>query len=349
MCENTELKKEEKQYEFRPDLELKYLFTHAERSSVIKLLNCLFRTSIPEDSSIEISNTEFVNENVFKSKLYDRRADMLFTSEKLHYKIHLEFQSTNDPTMGLRAFLYGLYTGIETLEENRIDFPFSHILYTTTGKDKKGKDIIKLCFPKMSEDGTHCEETIIPIEVEYTNLLAMDFKELTSEHFILLSFMYFYRYIKDKRKIGSDKKVLNVVKELQKYVTILEKIKQQDRDILLRAADALLNDILHIIQKQEKVSKEVTDMLLEEYKTIADIRVEKAEQKGLQKGRAEGRAEEREEGRAEGREEGREEERENSIHFLVKSFKNIGVEESKILEQLQEVYKLSKEDAQKYL
>ena len=69
----------------------------------------------------------------------------------------------------------------------------------------------------------------------------------------------------------------------------------------------------------------------------------------MQKGRAEGRAEGREEGRAEGREEGREEERENSIHFLVKSFKNIGVEESKILEQLQEVYKLSKEDAQKYL
>ena len=78
-------------------------------------------------------------------------------------------------------------------------------------------------------------------------------------------------------------------------------------------------------------------MLLEEYKTIADIRVEKAEQKGMEKGRIEGM------------EAGKEEERENIIHSLIKSFKNIGVEDSVILEQLQEVYQLSKEQAQKYL
>lgn len=98
--------------------------------------------------------------------------------------------------MGLRVFLYGLYTGLENMEENKIIFPFSHILYTTSGKDKKGKDTIQLCFPKMSEDATHCEETIVSIDVDYTNLFAMNFNELLSDDFVLLSFMHFYQYLK---------------------------------------------------------------------------------------------------------------------------------------------------------
>ncbi len=329
--------KKEEQYGFKPDLELKYLFTHAQTHSVIKLLNFLFRTNIPEDSSIEISHTEFVNENLFQSKLYGRMADMLFTSKKLPYKIHLEFQSTEDASMGLRAFLYGLYTALEANEKKKIVFPFSHTLYTVIGKEKKGKDVIALCFPKMSEDGKRCEEYIVPIEMEYTNLLAMDFEEMTSECMMLLSFMYFYKYLKDKKEMNSDKKVWNMVKELKKYIELLETVKQHDRDLLLRAVDTLLNDIVYAIKKQKNISKEAESMLLEEYKTIADIRVEKAEQKGMEKGRIEGM------------EAGKEEERENSIHSLIKSFKNIGVEDSVILEQLQEVYQLSKEQAQKYL
>lgn len=41
-------KREEHQkiYGFRTDLELKYLFTHVNRISVIHLLNTLFRTNI---------------------------------------------------------------------------------------------------------------------------------------------------------------------------------------------------------------------------------------------------------------------------------------------------------------
>ena len=320
----TKRKKEQKIYGFRPDLELKYLFTHAERVSVIHLLNFLFRTNIPDDSIIEIANTEFVEKNFLKSKLQDRRADMIFTTEKLPYKVHLEFQSTKDPTMGLRAFLYGLYTGLEDMEENRIVFPFSHILYTTSGKDKKGKDSIQLCFPKMSEDGSHCEETIVSIDVDYTNLLAMDFKELLSDDFILLSFMYFYQYLKYESRTNTDKKVLKLVEELQEYLNTLGKLKQQDREVLLRSIDTLIDDILNIIKEQENISKEVTDMLLEEYKTIADIRIEKAEQRVK-------------------------EERQEGIRSLVKSFRNLGIEDNKILEQLQEVYKLSKEQAKKYL
>ena len=207
---------------------------------------------------------------------------MVFKTKKLPYKIHLEFQSTKDPTMGLRAFLYGLYTGLENMEENKIVFPFSHILYTTSGKDKKGKDTIQLCFPKMSEDGTHCEETVVSIDVDYTNLLAMNFDELLSDDFVLLSFMYFYQYLKYESRTNSDKKVLKLVDELQMYINRLEKLKQQDREVLLRSIDTLVDDILNIIKDHKNISKEVTDMLLEEYKTIADIRVEKAEQEGIQ-------------------------------------------------------------------
>ena len=70
-------------------------------------------------------------------------------------------------------------------------------------------------------------------------------------------------------------------------------------------------------------------MLLEEYKTIADVRIEKAVEKAKQKSR--------------------QEEREEGIRSLVKSLKNLKIEDNKILEQLQEVYKLSKEQAEKYL
>ena len=225
-------KKKQKVSGFRPDLELKYLFTHADRVSVIKLLNFLFRTNIPEDSIIEVANTEFVRMNFLKSKLQGRRADMMFTTEEMPYKVHLEFQSTKDPAMGVRAFLYGLYSGLENMKENTIVFPFSHILYTTLGKDKKWKETIKLCFPKMSEDGSHCEETIVSINIEYTNLLAMGFNELLSDDYILLSFMYFYGYLKYKSRTNSDKKVLKFVSELQEYINILEKLKQQDRYIM---------------------------------------------------------------------------------------------------------------------
>lgn len=277
-------KREEQQkiYGFRPDLELKYLFTHADRISVIHLLNTLFRTNISDDSIIEIANTEFVEKNFLKSKLQARRADIVFKTKELPYKIHLEFQSTKDTTMGLRVFLYGLYTGLENMEENKIVFPFSHILYTTSGKDKKGKDTIQLCFPKMSEDATHCEETIVSIDVDYTNLFAMNFNELLSDDFILLSFMYFYQYLKYESRTNSDEKVLKIVDELQEYISTLEKLKQQDREVLLRSIDTLVDDILNIIKGQANISKEVMDMLLEEYKTIADVRIEKAEQKSRQ-------------------------------------------------------------------
>lgn len=325
----AKVKEQQKIYGFRPDLELKYLFTHADHISIIHLINTLFRTNIPDDSVIEIANTEFVEKNFLNSKLQDRRADMIFKTENLPYKVHLEFQSTKDPTMGVRAFLYGLYTGLENMEENKIIFPFSHILYTTSGKDKKGKDTIKLCFPKMSEDGTHCEETIVSIAVEYTNLLAMDFNELLSDDFILLSFMYFYQYLKYESRTNSDKKVLNIVEDLRKYINALSKLKQQDRDVLLRSIDTLVDDILNIIKEHENISKEVMDMLLEEYKTIADVRIEKAVEKAKQKSR--------------------QEEREEGIRSLIKSLKNLKIEDNKILEQLQEVYKLSKEQAEKYL
>ncbi len=283
----TKRKKQQKIYGFRPDLELKYLFTHAGRISIIHLINTLFRTNIPDDSIIEIANTEFVEKNFLKSKLQDRRADIVFKTKELPYKVHLEFQSTKDTTMGLRVFLYGLYTGLENIEENKIVFPFSHILYTTSGKDKKGKDIVQLCFPKMSEDATHYEETIVSIAVEYTNLLAMDFNELLSDDFILLSFMYFYQYLKYESRTNSDKKVLNIVEDLRKYINALSKLKQQDRDVLLRSIDTLVDDILNIIKEHENISKEVMDMLLEEYKTIADVRVEKAVEKAKQKSRQE--------------------------------------------------------------
>ena len=139
----------------------------------------------------------------------------------------------------------------------------------------------------MSEDGTHCEETIVSIAVEYTNLLAMDFNELLSDDFILLSFMYFYQYLKYESRTNSDKKVLNIVEELRKYINTLSKLKQQDREVLLRSIDTLVDDILNIIKEHENISKEVMDMLLEEYKTIADVRIEKAVEKAEQRSRQE--------------------------------------------------------------
>ena len=52
------------EYHFKLDLELKYVFTHIEKSSLIKLLNTIFEIELPLDSDIEICNIEFVANNL---------------------------------------------------------------------------------------------------------------------------------------------------------------------------------------------------------------------------------------------------------------------------------------------
>ena len=95
--------------------------------------------------------------------------------------------------------------------------------------------------------------------------------------------MYFYQYLKYESRTNSDKKILKIVGELQKYINTLEKLKQQDRDVLLRSIDTLVDDILNIIKEHENISKEVTTMRL------SDSILEE----GRQEGRKEGRKEEK--------------------------------------------------------
>ncbi|MEY8322011.1 hypothetical protein AAK894_13230 [Lachnospiraceae bacterium 46-61] len=79
--------------------------------------------------------------------------------------------------------------------------------------------------------------------------------------------------------------MLKIASELQGYINTLGKLKQQDRQALLRSIDTLMDDILNIIKEKANISKKVMDMLLEEYKIIADVRIEKAKQKSRQEER----------------------------------------------------------------
>ncbi len=92
--------------------------------------------------------------------------------------------------MGLRVFLYGLYSR----GNNVIESPLSHILYTVSDKNKKGIDSVTFRIPRFSIHQNIYKNTVITIEYPYTNLLKMDLTEFLSDDFILLSFIYFYQY-----------------------------------------------------------------------------------------------------------------------------------------------------------
>lgn len=175
---NSKMKKQK--YNFRPDTVFKYLFTNLSNPTRIHLINTIFNINLEKDTEISILNTENIIHHIMGNKLEDMRSDIMLD---MNYKrkIHIEFQSTDDNTMGLRVFLYGLELAKYESEKgkNVLKFPISHVIYTILyGKDMYGVDSIVLDIPNCTIEKKYYEDCQIQIDMKYTNLLSFSLKDL---------------------------------------------------------------------------------------------------------------------------------------------------------------------------
>lgn len=112
--------------------------------SVINLINGLFETDYPEDSTIRYNWTEFVDGELKKTL-----ADTILTiNEKQSY--HLEAQMTTDETIVLRVFKYGFSHANRNLVSNEtcseLCFPEPKIIYFAPEKSIPEEYTLRLNF-----------------------------------------------------------------------------------------------------------------------------------------------------------------------------------------------------------
>lgn len=289
---NNTSKSKKQEYNFRPDAVFKYLFTNLSNKTRIKLLNSIFKIDLKDDTEIEIINTENVLSNIIDKKLEDMRSDIILDADYKR-KIHLEFQSTKDNSMGLRVFLYGLELAKseQNKDENIIRFPLSHVLYTVLyGKPMYGEDSIILDIPNCTIENKYYEDCRIKISIKYTNLLSFSLEDFSNKNLEVLSFVYLYRYIKNTDKCKKDEDIKRILNEIDIISKILNTVPKIDREKLIIPVTNIIQDVSDIATKNVK-SKEMISMLKEKVKsyaeTIRDEAIEKGLEKGLEKGRIE--------------------------------------------------------------
>lgn len=177
----TDEKLKELEYNFRPDYVFKYLFANLSIPTRIKLINSIFGIHLEENAEIIVLNTENIFVNEIDHKIEKSYSDMLL---KTNYKrkIHIEFQSTNDKSIGVRVFLYGLETAKQKVNENVLKFPLPHIIYTIPyGKSMYGKESVILNVPNYIEEKNIYEDCRIQINIKYTNLLEFSLDDFSNK------------------------------------------------------------------------------------------------------------------------------------------------------------------------
>ncbi len=270
-------------YEFQPDIELKYIFEKLSNSERITILNELFQIEIPPDTEIELVTNESVNLNLFSDKKSDTRSDMIFQAGQKR-KLHLEFQSTEDPNMGIRIFLYGLYS--DTKKENHtFHFPMSHILYLVPNREKYSTVSVYLDLPQFQVNGTEYKDSIIQIDIPATNLLQFTLEDFQNSNLLLLGFSYLYRYVKRQYTCKTEKDITCIVQEISTLWNLIYHSgkKRDDIEITLRAMLKLYQDIISIA-KRNQVNEEELYMLTKPRKSYIDTLLDEGIEKGIKEG-----------------------------------------------------------------
>ncbi len=273
------MSKENIDVNFRPDSAFKFLFTHLSDKARIRILNSLFKIDIPFDTEIIISNTE----NTFSDeRLLSVRADMIF-DVGMKRKLHLEFQSYPDENIGIRMFLYGYLSAKE--ENNKVlCFPMPHILYTVLNKEKEGKEYILLDIPNCSVKNEYFEELKVRLEIGFTNLLSFSENDYKEKDLEALSFIYLYKYLKNKKKYFTEAGIYEIVENINEKVDeIFESIESTDRSIIKIPFLNLIKDIVNTAKNQIK-NEEAVNMLAEIEKTYGEKIWEDGIEKGIEKG-----------------------------------------------------------------
>ena len=111
-------------------------------SAILSLINGLFGTDFPPDSSIVYTNRESTNE-----ALRHHFAD-IFLVVNGKYTYHLEAQAYFDNTIVLRVFEYGFYQAMEARQDNifRLDFPEPIVIYLVDYPDIPAESILHINF-----------------------------------------------------------------------------------------------------------------------------------------------------------------------------------------------------------
>lgn len=272
----------ELEYNFKPDYVFKYLFTNLSTPTRIKLINSIFGIYLEEDSEIIVLNTENIFVSEINQKIEKSYSDTLLKTNHKR-KIHIEFQSTNDKTIGVRVFLYGLEAAKTESNENVLKFPLPHILYTIPyGKSMYGKETVILDVPNYIKEENIYKDCRIQINIKYTNLLEFSLDDFSKKSLEALSFIYLYRYIKKQNKCRTEKDIECIVNEVDTVSEILKNLPQKDRQKLSMPMADIIKDISKIAEKND-IKKEVVSMLETRARTYSESMWDDGFDKGAEK------------------------------------------------------------------
>ncbi|MDD3416381.1 MAG: hypothetical protein PHY47_20655 [Lachnospiraceae bacterium] len=187
--------------------------------AIINLINGLFDTNYPLDSSVEYSNTEFVN-----TALKRRFADILVFVNKIPY--HLEAQMTFDGSIVVRAFEYGFQSAMyHRADDSALHFPEPVIIYLDSEKE----------YPETSS-------------------LTLEFGTQGSFTYKVKNFLYQQYEIKE---LNQKKLIILIPFHLLKLRHIIAKDSSQKNFQLLR--ELIINDILSSVKANLTVGNITAD------------------------------------------------------------------------------------------
>ena len=221
-----------------------FKFIFKDKEKLLSLYNALNSSHYTNAEDIEITTLEDVIYCKMKndiSFIIDDRLSLF------------EHQSSYNPNMPLRGFLYFARHFEKYIEENEVD------IY--------GKKLIELPTPKFivfyNGDGMEAERTVLRLSDSFIHAKEKACMELEAE---VLNINY-----------GNNKELMEGCRPLMEYAYFVQKVKayskehQRDKAIELAVNDCIKEDILKEILIKNRA--EVVDMLLTEYDEEKRIRI----------------------------------------------------------------------------
>lgn len=166
------------------DRSFKRLFS-LSNSAILSLINGLFGTDYPPDSTIVYTNRESTD-----VALKHHFADVfLIINDKHHY--HLEAQVYLDTTIVLRVFEYGFYHALENRQDGslQLDFPEPIVIYFIDKPEIPPESVLHINFPGQGTFDYHVRNFIYPrhslAELEQKKLVVLIPFQMLRLHAIL--------------------------------------------------------------------------------------------------------------------------------------------------------------------
>ena len=245
------------------DLVLKRLIT-LSNAAIIQLINGLFDTNYPLDSTVEYPNTETVSR-----KLRKLMSDTVIIIGGLH-AYHLEGEiNDDDANVALKVFEYGFAEGLRTqsiAEEDNvrtIRFPRARILYWETGGKAPDEVTLRLIFP---------DETRYDYKVKTFKFLDHDISELEKRKMAILLPFYVLKLRKQvvSAKTSQERSELSgeMRSILDKLVEPVDRsaaaglMNESDKRIVLEHMERLYRELYNQYEELTEVDTMLKDRLL---------------------------------------------------------------------------------------